>query len=298
MKLYITAGLLFLCSCSSTTILTKIGDDKKDVLRKESLLRYSSDRLNNIKTKDRKQLALIDCHKNNTKKGLKKLKRAFIKEKNKNNYLIWNNIGTCYYLKANYIKAEFYFQYSLNVSKKMEIKNPEALNNLGLIAIRNRNYYFARDFFYDALKESPGLLTPKYNMAQLNLQFSRIENAQEILKELYRVNPQDKDIISSLGTSYMLQGDYIASLKFFEMIDRDSIRRTDMALHYSLSLFETGQYKKANEILKISNRSKTDYLNLTRNKLQLMINQKIKEIKQDETIFDKSNKTVQNEKRG
>lgn len=296
MKLLLLSILILtLSSCAKMTLLSKIDDDKKDILKEESFIRYSSNRLIKIQDKSKSKQALVSCHKSDIKKGLRTLKKESLK---KNSSLIWNNIGTCYYLKENYIKAEFYFQYSLSISKKEKIKNPLANNNLGLIAIRNRNYYMARDYFNKSLKESPMLLTPLYNLAQLNLEFSQIKKAQSILKKLYNINSNDKDIIASFGTSYLLVGNYQEAISYYEKIDIAAIRRTDIALHYSLALFESKKYEEANEILKVSNRSRSNYINMSRSRLQILINNQIKLIKQRKTNYKEIAQVSTQEKRG
>lgn len=249
MKVVLLLGTLFFTSCSLNQLETKISSKKDDGLHSETLLRYSEDRIKALyNNKDPKISALAKCHNSNVSRGLEQLKSLYKDYKKDFDY--WNKVGTCYYLDSNFPKAEFFFNHSLKVSKELGKKNPNSYNNLGVIALKSRHFDNAYQMFTTASKENSELLTPYFNMAQLNIQFGHIEKAERSLKVLHDSAKKDVDILAALGTVMMLKKQYQASANYFSKIDKHNQKRADISNHYAYSLYMLKKYKQADKVLK------------------------------------------------
>lgn len=241
--------MAFLSMSCSLNRLSTTGSQSSELLKNETLLRYNSDEIQQIAENDNPLTsALAECHRGNAKNALNKLKNEL--EENRENFEYWNKVGTCYYLSKNDSKATFFFEHALNISKKTKKKNPYSYNNLGILYLKKRHFAKAKTAFELALKTSPNLLTPKYNLSQLYLQFGQIAPAKKILLDLYGEDSKDIDLISSLGVLAIIEKEYDLAIKYFNMIPEDDQKRADIAAHFSLSLYLKGNYYEAREALK------------------------------------------------
>ena len=79
MKTYLLLTLLlFTSACSMNKLNSTIDNEKNDTLSKETLIRYSKDRIVTFyKSEDAKLSALAKCHNNNIRKGLVELKKLY-----------------------------------------------------------------------------------------------------------------------------------------------------------------------------------------------------------------------------
>ena len=245
-KLLALITLMFLFSCSLNQIDRTAGSSK-DIFREESLLRYNSASIKQLtNSSDPKLAALALCHQDQVDQGLAKLKESYHKLKLSSDY--WNKIGTCYYIDKQFSKASFYFQHALSLTKKNAIK-AFSLNNLGVVLLRQRHYDQSFEMFSKAMKFNPRLLTPRFNLAQLHIQFGQIQEAKKILSKLYEMNNQDIDVIASWAAVLLIDQKYSEAIELYQQIDEENISRSDIAGFYALALYKNGEYKKAKEIL-------------------------------------------------
>lgn len=249
LRTLIAAVVLFsgFFGCATSTLTSKITDGKRDTFRQESFLRYTEDRLD--KLENTPYSALAKCHNDDVNEGLKDLQKQT--HKRKKNPEFWNQVGMCYFLSDRMVKAEYYFQYSLNLNKRSPYA--PALNNLGTIKLKQGHYQLALDYFKKAARYKKGhsnLKVPLFNQAQVYLQFNLLPNAQKILEALNHENRHDPDILLSLGSVYLLEGQTQRSLKMLKDIPERYQKREDVTLIRALGLYEEKKFFEVYELLK------------------------------------------------
>ncbi len=282
----IISGIL-LQSCSS--IMNRgIGSSKDDAFSGESLVRYNRERkkqiLNNPKSRFHNVLA---CHNREYKKGLDGLRSNYKTRKDDPDY--WNHIGTCYYLKSNYLKADFYYKLAIATASKKGQQYPSATNNLGVISLKQGHIQESFDYFKKAIKQTPELLSPKFNLAQLYLQFNHLYHAQKLLAPLYRKSSSDIDVSYSLGSLYLQKNDIKVALNAFMEINKKLRTRTDIATNIAISQFLLNDHQSAKKTVnKMQLSGSFPHAKIMVRELRKQINIKESEIKR---LNDLKNKT-------
>ncbi len=252
MKLQLTIVLTFIlfhsCAITRTTIIQK---KEYDIFANESLKRISPDRrLLLLQNEKNKHLTnIINCYDNNIKKSLKNFKKDL--NKHENDFEYWNQIGICYLQKNDLKKAKTFFSISLQMSNQKKEINYSALNNIGIIQYRQKNYPAAKKSFIEASRVNRTLV-PIYNLSQLYLKFSLYSDAIKLLQSLYNINKSDLDILSSLATAHLLNNQLILATKFFKEIEKantEYLKKGHISVFYALALYYSGDYKQAKDIL-------------------------------------------------
>jgi tetratricopeptide (TPR) repeat protein len=243
-------ALILLTSCSLSQINRQTSFEK-DLFNDETLLRFNSVAIKQLsESQDIKLSSLAQCHQGESKEGLKKLQGHYAKFKKDPFY--WNIVGTCYYLGEQMPKASFYFQHALNLSKRSKAR-AYTFNNLGVILLKQRHYDQAFEMFTKSMKINKSLVTPKFNLAQLHIQFGQIQEATRLLNELLEKEPEDLDVLTSLAVISMIDEDYKHAIAIYEKFEEEQIKRADIAGYYALSLYKDGQYNRAKEVLEEQN---------------------------------------------
>lgn len=273
---------LTLYSCASTQFKRVIDNDKNDLLSNESFMRYNSGRLNLKEDKNDNFLsvALISCHQEKFSKGLGLLESNM--HLNKNNPYYWNALGNCYYLKNENSKAVFYYQLGLEALKSSKdnslLSEAIILNNMGLIHLKNNRFNEAFDMFAKSNKLMPHLFTPKFNMAQLYIEFNNNKEALKILKELEVKNPLDIDLLYSLSLVYFRENNLDLSYSYISKVNKDYLNHPDIVGLYAYNLINKDMLVDAKKILERRLYSKVYD---ERNELILdVVNEKIRDQKQ------------------
>lgn len=244
---------LFLYSCSSANFKRVIENDQFDLLSNESFMRYNSGRLTlkEDKNDNSLSLALVACHQEKFTKGLGILESNM--HANKNNPYYWNALGNCYYLKGETSKAVFYYQLgleSLKTSKEnIVLAESIILNNMGLIHLKNGRFNQAFDMFTKSNKLTPQLFTPKFNMAQLYLEFNNNKEALKILKELEINNPLDIDLLYSFSLVYYRENKLDLSFNYINKVNKDYLNHPDIVGLYAYNLMNKDKLVDAKKIL-------------------------------------------------
>ncbi|HLE10960.1 MAG: hypothetical protein A2504_09075 [Bdellovibrionales bacterium RIFOXYD12_FULL_39_22] len=275
-----TASLIYLSSCSSTIGLG-ISDSKYDALSNESLLRYNDDRKKVIyKNTDSSFHNVLLCHDKKFTEGIEGLKNKFPIGKKDPEY--WNQLGTCYYLKEDYLKAQFFYNLSLDAAKKQGISYPPAYNNLGIISIKQGHLQEGLELLKTASEMSPSLLTVTFNLSQIYLQFHLYDKAITLLEKLYNRSSSDIDVLASLGTGYLHKGDSKKAIFFFEKINTPYQKRIDISTTFALALYVEKDFKRAKDILSAHDR--TPFVEYEEPALQLakLIDMRLEEIRKKE----------------
>lgn len=242
---------LILSSCSLGQI-NRSTTFEKDLFNEETLLRFNSVAIKELsKSTDIKLASLAKCHQGDSKEALKDLKDVY--QNYKNNAIYWNVVGTCYYLNEENAKASFYFQHALGLKKTTNSLKAYSFNNLGVILLKQRHYDQAFEMFSKSHKLNSNLVTPRFNLAQLHIQFGQIEEASRILNSLFEKNPEDIDVLSSLAVIALIDKKYQKAISIYERIGEEEMERSDIAGFYALALYKNGQFKKAKVVLEQQN---------------------------------------------
>lgn len=235
--------VLFLTSCAHKGVKTQLSSKEQDSLHEESFMRYDAKRHQSLISTDNFLLTqLSSCHQGEYDKALSALKNKL--QKNEENPYYWVVTANCYYLKKEYKKAKYYYQIASQNGPRPKTK---ALidNNKALIELLNRNYDKSYRLLSQASKNAPKSLTPKFNLAQLQIQFGHLERAKRALSQLEQKAPDDIDVLASLGSIALMSGDNQQAVKYFEKIPENFRKRQDIAVHYALALYQGKQWEKA-----------------------------------------------------
>lgn len=283
LSLYTLFLLSMLTSCGTTQLTSKIDAEKGDTFREESFLRYTSDRLQ--KLENTPYTALAKCHEGDTKEGLKELQQQT--QKQKKNPEFWNQVGMCYFLQRDMVKAEYFFQFSLDMTKRKDFA--PALNNLGTIKLKQGHYEMALSYFQKATSKVK-LKVPLFNQAQIYLQFNLLDKAQTILEALNAQNYKDPDILLGLGSVYLMQGDTKRSLQTLKTIPTQYQDREDVTLMRALGLYEEKRIPEVYELLKDYNF--THYVPLKRSarSLEKLVRVEMKKIEEAQKLRERQKK--------
>lgn len=272
MKTYIILfALVLLASCSSSRIDRKIDDIHWDSLADESYLRWGENRLEKYSNN---QHEVINCYKGKAKETLIKYKKGY--EKLGDTPYYWLHIGNCYFVQDAWSKAEFFYRMSIDESKNATVKSI-AQNNLALIHFKHEQWEKGKEMLKDSIKTASSFKVPRYNMAQLYLQFGHYDKAIETLNEGPLKGSQDVDVYFLLANAWLYKGDLAASGKYFSQIPKDHFRREDIAATYALFLIRKNDIKGAFEVMKARERSGVLEITAISQKIEKMLAVRMKE---------------------
>ena len=119
--------------------------------------------------------------------------------------------------------------------------------------LKQRHYDQAFEMFTKSSQLNHLLVTPKFNLSQLHIQFGQITEASKILNELFQRKPDDIDVLSSLAVIALIDKKYQKAISIYEQIGEDQMERSDIAGFYALALYKNGQFKKAKVVLESQN---------------------------------------------
>ena len=125
--------------------------------------------------------------------------------------------------------------------------------------------------FTKSIKSNKDLVSPRFNLAQLHIQFGQIQIASTLLNELLKEEPEDIDIL--LTVIAMIDEDYKKAISIYKRFEKKQLKEADIAGYYALSLYRDGKYNQAKEILENQDISTEEAFLL---KLNRQLNQKIK----------------------
>ena len=252
-KLIIISTLL-LVSCGSLKKQRTIDEEQFDGLKFESLKRFNSQRLGNIKEKNQK---LVQCHQGKTDVAFEDFKAEL--DKSLNNYLYWNQISTCYILKKEYTKALNFLNLALATSKTKEQK-AMVLNNMGVVHLEQENFPEAKEYFKKSTELSPHFLTPQYNLTQIYLKFGFYNKSRKLLTNLLNKNKNDIDFLHSYAYLELMTKNYKSALVFFNKIPEKYKYRDDIATNMAMTYYMLGLYENSLESLNDAPKSNKYFL--------------------------------------
>lgn len=268
MKIIYSLTFLFIVSCATSQKKDGIPDlesvEDKDFIKKSSQ-RYNeqkdyfsfkdkptfsladealvdSDDVDNLKKVDVMDQILGMCLEKNYEEAFKLI------EQNTDSYkthpVYWNQVGTCFLIKKEYRKALMYF------NKALEFKPnyAPALNNIGVMYRQQGDDQKAQVAFDKAVKSSSYAKTPRFNLAQVYLEYGLAKNAQTHLKVLLNDSPDDI-IFNSIALSYLMLNDYTQALNFYNKVNPNLFEKAEYGISYSLALHRSGKKIEAQEVL-------------------------------------------------
>lgn len=156
----------------------------------------------------------------------------------------WNTVANCHLNSGSYRKALLFYNKSLEV-------NPNyvpALNNIGVMYVRQDQDQKALVAFERAIKFSKFSKTPRYNLAKLYLTYGLAELAQPLFISLLTESPADVDILNAVAASYFIQGDYQNALTYFQQIPQAQWHRAEIGLNVAKTLSKLGKVEDARKV--------------------------------------------------
>jgi tetratricopeptide (TPR) repeat protein len=207
-------------------------EESSHALIKESLFGISSVRLEETLTKADDALIKmnIKCYQNKFEEGLKIADDIYVQYKNNTSY--WNQVGTCYYLKADYSKAILFY----NKSRDLDSHFVPPVNNLGAVYIKQGKFQKALAAFKKASDMSTFSVSPSYNLAHLYLRFGTIGKALPIFQGLVKKSPQDLEVNIALASASLLKGDYAEAIEIYGKFDKETLSKPSVGLNYAVAL--------------------------------------------------------------
>lgn len=277
-KISITLCLLSLVGCGSTRIVSKIEKSSSDVLKGESLARYSEDQLQALaKSSDPLVKGAALCQLKDFKAGEEVLLKQV--DHMRQNPLFWNALVVCNLNAGVYQKSEFYLSLALGIKGVSSEVSSMLKTNQGLLFLKLRHYQAARQSFEEALALNPQATTPKFNLAHLYLKFALFDKAHAYLTDLISISPQDPDIISAMGTYYTMTRVPKKALSYFAKLSNELRLREDISNAYALALFQDGQYEEAYLAIEHAQSTVIPSLRQSKQEIKMALNQKLKELR-------------------
>lgn len=265
------ALLFFIVSCSSSRIERKIEDLSWDTLADETYLRWGDERLAKHANQKHK---VVKCHQGEVKDTLNHFRTHFTSKETDEYY--WLHLGNCYFLNDSWVKAEFYFRLFLDENKTQAMQSV-ALNNLGLIYLKYEQWEKAKTYLTQSSQLAPRFKVPKFNLAQLYLQFGHHDKAIEILNSSAFNGHRDIDVYFSLANAHLFKGDIEKSKQYFSLIPKENFSREDIAATYALFLMKLGYNKEAFSIMDRRDRSNVFEVTAISQKIEKVLLQRMKE---------------------
>lgn len=272
--------VFMMTSCAHKGVKTELASAEQDSLHRESFMRYNSARHSDLLSQNNFLLTQLSlCHQNQSAKAFTNLKNQ-LNESEKDPYY-WVVLANCYVLENEDKKASFYYDTALKRAPSLSLE-ALILNNQGLLSLKKRNYEKAVKLFTNALTKAPQSKTAKFNLSQVYIQFGHLEKAHTILLLLKKEAPEDIDVLASLGTISLMKGENQKAIAYFESIPEEYRKRQDMAVHYSLALYQNQQWEKARAFMLKVGLMTSPYLRDIERSLSSLIDQKLKSFEKGE----------------
>jgi tetratricopeptide (TPR) repeat protein len=223
-------------------------------LQDETLDRYTTDELSNIKTNDPLVNISVKCLQKDYDGAFDAASKVFDQYKRVAAY--WNLVANCHLNKGSHRKALLFYNKALEVSPNYV----PSLNNIGVMYSRQGLDQKALVAFERANKQSKFSKTPRYNLARLYLSYGLAESALPIFEGLSNENPHDVDLLNATASAYFLMSDYQRALSHFERIPKGEWSRAEIGLNLAVTLKKVGRVKEANDVFSSVDEPKTSHL--------------------------------------
>lgn len=260
---------LFLISCASGPKKSKdLADIKDDDFKSEKAVTYKSgdDQLANVKSQfssvsNKESIQRIYkydgdielkgemgtiaklCYEKDYKSAhtiIKAVNKKYVK-----NPIFWNHVGTCFLLEGSRRKALLFFNKALSIKDNYA----PALNNLGVMYMYESDFSRALVAFKKAKSSKSFSVTPRFNLANLYLNFGLYNKSINELNTLLSVSKDDVDVLNMLATAHLMKNDVKSALKYYASIDSELFERVEFGSNYALALFLVNNKNKAKDVL-------------------------------------------------
>lgn len=263
----ITLSLVFI-SCSTSKVKKRVNknDITSDDFKKIKQVRYSNDKdkfgkvdskftqatngeslqrledPSDVEVKSILDEIIIACYDKNFEKAFLLIQENY--DKYKEHPIFWNQVGTCYMRQGNRRKALLFY------NKALEYKTSyaPAYNNLGVMYRSENEDPKALVAFTRSKKSNNLAKTPRFNLAQQYLEYGLYNQAISMLKGIYHSAPKDAEVLTGLGTAYLMKGDIKEALSYFSKIDDDFWENPHVGINYALAVYLDGNKNKAQDI--------------------------------------------------
>jgi Flp pilus assembly protein TadD len=183
------------------------------------------------------------CQENKFDEAFKLADELYLK--NKNNAIYWNQMGICFYHKADFSKAILFY----NKARDLDPKFDAPVNNLGVVYQRQGRPQKALAAFKKASEMNSFSIDSIYNVAQLYLHFGSVAKALPIFEALLKKTPLDLEYNSAIASSHLQRGDFTSALAIYNTLAKDIFVRPAFGLNYAVALKLAGKKEDAMAIL-------------------------------------------------
>ncbi len=268
--------LFLLVGCGSHKINNNLNSEN-DAFAEESFMRFGNARLNKVSNKDFLAKSLSRCYNGEFKTTLNDMQKEIKSYKNKSKY--WLYIGICYQLYGSQLKANYFYDYALSGSSLIKAS---IYNNKALVALKSNNYEGAQILLEKAIKLSPKSKIPKYNLAQVYIKFNHLEKAKNLINPLVNKNSNDIDLIFSIMTIEIAQGNFQKAYSWSKRFNSNDLRREDISLYVALLYYELKKYKEAKSIIGSQRPTIIEEINSATQVITKKIDIELKKIKEEQ----------------
>lgn len=215
-----------------------------DSISVESISRVPAPRLMSVVEEDSPISQMIgNCYQKKFDKAFSIMDKHY--QKYKTHPAFWNQVGTCFLLKGEIRKSILYYNKSIAVKRDYG----PAINNLGVLYLREGREQKALAAFQKAADVNSFSVTPIFNMSHLYLKYGLVDDARELLVALFRRNNSDQDVLTGLGTVYLMQGKAKDAVNVFSRLEESTLRNANSAINYAIALKAIGRVVDAKTIL-------------------------------------------------
>ena len=266
MKLnYILIPFLFsVLSCARMTLTQKIENERNDLFKAESYLRYTKSRIDNSESE------IYQCYQADYTKAFQSMKSKV--KANINNPEYWNTYGICYFLKSDYPKADYFFKLALSYSKN---KFLPALNNLGISKLKQNHKLEALDYFSQIKHQGPHYKVPLFNQAQIYLEYNMPANALNNLYLLYKYNNHDPEILVSLAVGHILLNEMSKANDYLNKLTQTRSNAADVIFYKAVIAYQNKDYKLVKNLIESEHFTNTLVIKRYAKKLLKIANDKL-----------------------
>jgi hypothetical protein len=115
----------------------------------------------------------------------------------------------------------------------------------------------ALELFSTLVKNSSHLRVPKFNLAQIYLEYNQLSLAIDLLNQLEKEQAGDPDVLIALGTSHLLNNNLRQASFYFGKIDVSRSQHLDMIFFRALMAFDQRKWKEAKTLVESQSFTRT-----------------------------------------
>lgn len=186
--------------------------------------------------------AVSDCYRREFDNGFKKIDQLY--RTNKKNPAYWNQVGSCYYLKGEKLKALIYY----NKARDLDEKYAPVINNLGVLYLLEGKDQKALGAFKKASETSKFSMVPIYNLSLIYLKYYMVNDAYNFLSKLRGRLSGDLEFENAWGVANLMKGNFQEAINTYESIDNDNWKKPQIGINASIAYLRSGNKSMARKI--------------------------------------------------